>query len=140
MNTDSKFCLSFYQYYFTQLSAWVTNTKICNFLISSIFRTWCVSVEEEEDNYIKMVSRVVAGCEHSFKCMRIFKRTDNILELQEGSPTNYQSAACSPTSFDEKLMIYTTLFKACLLNWLLKPNSIELAKLTLKVDEFIILI
>ena len=75
-------------------------------------RTNCIKlVEEEEGSYVKMVTRVRAKCEQMFKCMRIFKRTENILELQEGSPTNYQAAACSPQNFDEKLMIYTTLFK-----------------------------
>ena len=76
-------------------------------------RTTCVTIEEEDEEefYIKMVTRVTANCEHMYKCMRIFRRTDNILEIQEGSPTNYELAACSPQSFDEKLMIYTTLFK-----------------------------
>ena len=75
-------------------------------------RTNCVKmIEEEEGHYVKMVTRVRAKCDQMFKCMRIFKRTENILELQEGSPTNYQAAACSPQNFDEKLMIYTTLFK-----------------------------
>ena len=36
-----------------------------------------------------------------------------MMVLQEGSPTTYQVAACSPQNFDERLMIYTTLFKVC---------------------------
>ena len=38
---------------------------------------------------------------------------DNDDGAQEGSPTTYQVAACSPQNFDERLMIYTTLFKVC---------------------------
>ena len=86
-------------------------------------------VEQDDDaHYAKLVTRVVAGCDHMFKCLRMFRRTENIMEiqvgvmvmvmmmmmmmvLQEGSPTTYQVAACSPQNFDERLMIYTTLFK-----------------------------
>ena len=74
-------------------------------------RTSCVEVEEEGEHYIKMVTKVTANCDHMYKCMRIFKRTENILEIQEGSPTQYAAAACTPQNFDERLMIYTTLFK-----------------------------
>ena len=66
---------------------------------------------EESEDYVKMVTRVTAGCQHMFKCLRVFRRTENILEIQEGSPTLYKLAACSPQNFDERLMIYTTLFK-----------------------------
>ena len=45
----------------------------------------------------------------------MLKRTENILEIQEGSPTNYENSACSDEHFDEKLMIYTTLFREDLL-------------------------
>ena len=90
----------------------------------------CLRVVEQDDeaHYAKLVTRVVAGCDHMFKCLRMFRRTENIMEiqvgvimmvmmvimmmvLQEGSPTTYQVAACSPQNFDERLMIYTTLFK-----------------------------
>ena len=78
-------------------------------------RTQCLQVVEEsegaEAGYVKMVTRVTAGCQHMFKCLRVFRRTENILEIQEGSPTIYRLAACSPQNFDERLMIYTTLFK-----------------------------
>ena len=95
--------------------------------------------QDDEAHYAKLVTRVVAGCDHMFKCLRMFRRTENIMEiqvgvtmmvvvvitmmvmmmmmlmmvLQEGSPTTYQVAACSPQNFDERLMIYTTLFKVC---------------------------
>ena len=75
-------------------------------------RTSCVKVvEREEEDYVMMVTAVTARCDKMFKCLRIFKRTENILELQEGSPTIYQTTACSPQNFDKNLMIFTTLFK-----------------------------
>ena len=74
-------------------------------------RTLCLRVVEEAGHYIKMLTRVTAGCDHMFKCLRVFRRTESILEIQEGSPTTYKMAACSPQNLDERLMIYTTLFK-----------------------------
>ena len=80
-----------------------------------LFIVQCLRVVEEsegeEAGYVKMVTRVTAGCQHMYKCLRVFRRTENILEIQEGSPTIYKLAACSPQNFDERLMIYTTLFK-----------------------------
>ena len=74
-------------------------------------RTICVSEEEEAEDYVKMVTKVIANCDEMYKCVRIFKRTENILEIQEGSPTNFIRTACSPKYFDERFMIYTTLFR-----------------------------
>ena len=71
----------------------------------------CLRVVEEREDYVKMVTRVTAGCQHMFKCLRVFRRTEHIMEIQEGSPTIYKLAACSPQNFDDRLMIYTTLFK-----------------------------
>ena len=80
-----------------------------------MFIVQCLRVVEEsegeEAGYVKMVTRVTAGCQHMYKCLRVFRRTENIIEIQEGSPTIYKLAACSPQNFDERLMIYTTLFK-----------------------------
>jgi hypothetical protein len=45
-------------------------------------RTQCVSVEEESEDHIKMVAVTLAGCEERFKCVRLFRRTDSIVEIQ----------------------------------------------------------
>ena len=80
----------------------------------ALSQTLCVSVEEEDDNYVKMVTRVIANCDQAYKCFRLLKRTDNILEIQEGSLTDYENTACTQHNFDERLMIYTTLFRETL--------------------------
>ena len=74
-------------------------------------RTTCLSVEEEDTNYVKLVTRVIANCDQAYKCLRIIRRTDNIIEIQEGSVTIYENTACTAHNFDERLMTYTTLFK-----------------------------
>jgi len=78
-------------------------------------RTICVTEEEQSENYVKMVTKVIANCDQMYKCVRMFKRTENIMEIQEGSPTNFEATACSPKYFDERFMIYTTLFREDLL-------------------------
>ena len=46
----------------------------------------CLRVVEQDDeaHYAKLVTRVVAGCDHMFKCLRMFRRTENIMEIQVG--------------------------------------------------------
>jgi len=79
---------------------------------SEVSRTRCISVEEEEEEeYVKLVVETVAGCHQMFKCLAIFKRTDSILEIQEGSPTIYQEAACTDPNFDQHRTKYSTLFR-----------------------------
>ena len=77
-------------------------------------RTQCVSVEEETEEHIKMVAVTLAGCEERYKCVRLFRRTDTIVEIQEGSPTLHAAAACAPINFDEELTMFTTLFQESL--------------------------
>ena len=40
-----------------------------------------------------------------FKCLTIFKRTDDILEIQEGSPTIHQVGGIQKLLFDKSAMI-----------------------------------
>jgi len=47
-------------------------------------RTQCVRVEEETEEHIKMVAVTLAGCQERFKCVRLFRRTDSIMEIQVG--------------------------------------------------------
>ena len=77
-------------------------------------RTQCVSVEDETEEHIKMVAVTLAGCEERYKCVRLFRRTDTIVEIQEGSPTLHAAAACAPINFDEELTMFTTLFQESL--------------------------
>ncbi|XP_023348895.1 uncharacterized protein LOC111717628, partial [Eurytemora carolleeae] len=74
-------------------------------------RTRCVSIVEEDEGYVKLVAKTVAGCDQMYKCVRLFRRTENIIEIQEGSPTIHESYACDIVNFDEKRTIYTTLFR-----------------------------
>ena len=41
----------------------------------------------------------------------MLKRTDNIVEVQEGATTAFENIACTPHNFDKQMMTYTTLFQ-----------------------------
>ena len=66
---------------------------------------------QEEDKNVKMLTRVLSRCEQMFRCMKIFRRTDHILELQEGTLTKYKDVACAGESFDGKIQNFQTFFK-----------------------------
>ena len=44
-----------------------------------------------------------------FKCLSLYKRSDNILELQEGRITQYEDEVCSAFNMDEERLPFTTL-------------------------------
>ena len=89
----------------------VSNYSSANKKSHPLSRTSCISIEEEDDNSVKMVTRVIANCDQAYKCFRMLKRTDNIVEIQEGATTAYENIACTQHNFDERMMTYTTLFR-----------------------------
>ena len=89
----------------------VSNYSSANRKSHPLSRTSCISIEEEDENSVKMVTRVIANCDQAYKCFRMLKRTDNILEIQEGATTAYENIACTQHNFDERMMTYTTLFR-----------------------------
>ena len=52
-----------------------------------------------------------------YKCMKLFKRTDHVQEIQEGRLTAYKSQACTQDFFDELRMPYTTLLSTYILSF-----------------------
>lgn len=66
---------------------------------------------ESESAYVKMVTKVTAGCETMFKCMSMYKRSENILEIQEGRLTRTQSEACSYHNMNEEMLSFTMLIR-----------------------------
>ena len=60
----------------------VSNFSAASGRSHELSRTQCVSVEEETEDYMKMVAVTLAGCEERFKCVRLFRRTNSIIEIQ----------------------------------------------------------
>ena len=58
-----------------------------------------VETLEVDNNYVKMITRTLTGCEQIYNCAMLFKRTDNILELVEGLNTRIRLAACTEPNF-----------------------------------------
>lgn len=69
-----------------------------------------VIVDNQEDESIKMVVKVIAGCDTKFKCMSIFRRTEDVLEIQEGPSTSIRGKAACDLMVDDKLP-FTTLLR-----------------------------
>ena len=110
----------------------VSNYSTASKKSHGLSRTSCLSIEEEDENYVKIVTRVIANCDQAYKCFRLLKRTDNILEFQEGSTTAYENTACTEHNFDERLMGFTTLFseglekQECSMNGLHNVTELDL--------------
>ena len=58
-------------------------------------------VEKLDDlsNSVKMIMKRLEGCEQSYFCLTIHKRTESIIELEEGLSTPALLAACADTNF-----------------------------------------
>ena len=66
-------------------------------------RTSCVSVNDSGHIYVKMIAKTIATCDQRFKCLKLTKRTPDILEIQEGIPTDLNETACEETYFKDKV-------------------------------------
>jgi len=98
----------------------VSNYSSTNRKTNPLSQTSCVSIVEEDENSVKMVTSVITDCIQAYKvcatnvfykCFRMLKRTDNIVEIQEGATTVYENMACTQHNFDKRIMTYTTLFR-----------------------------
>ncbi|XP_059099729.1 uncharacterized protein LOC131893644 [Tigriopus californicus] len=66
---------------------------------------------EAHSDYVKMVTKVTAGCETMFKCMSLYKRSENILEIQEGRLTRTLPEACTYHNMNEEMLSFTMLIR-----------------------------
>jgi len=76
-----------------------------------VSRTTLVQIEENGANRIKMVTKTISGCEQMYRCTILYRRTDDILELEEGLPTRVMRAACAEANFVSSRNVFTTLLK-----------------------------
>lgn len=76
-----------------------------------VSRTTLVQVNETGLNHIKAVTRTISGCEQMYRCTTLYRRTDDILELEEGLPTRVLRAACAEANFHPSRNVFTTLLK-----------------------------
>ena len=58
-----------------------------------------VEIVETGHNYVKIITRTLTGCEQMYTCALLFRRTESILELEEGLPTRILLAACTRPNF-----------------------------------------
>jgi len=105
-----------------------------------VSRTTVVQVVESGDSQVKMVTRTVSGCEQMYKCMVLYRRTEDILEVEEGLPTRVLRAACAEANFVPSQNVFTTLLKEnlsireCNLFGVHNVTSLSLDRLTRMCD------
>jgi len=100
------------QYYFTPDGGRLIVSNFSHFFQVSqqVSLTRCeLIVDNQEDESIKMVVKVIAGCDTKFKCMNIFRRTEDVLEIQEGPSTSIRGKAACDLMQDNKLPFVTLL-------------------------------
>ena len=56
-------------------------------------------IDDKDEEHVKMIIRTLTGCEQTYACAVLHKRTEFILELEEGLPTPVLLAACAETNF-----------------------------------------
>ena len=76
-----------------------------------ISKTSLAQTIESSRSQIKMITRTISGCEQMYRCTILYRRTDDILELEEGLPTRVLRAACAEANFVSSRNIFTTLLK-----------------------------
>ena len=72
-----------------------------------------IQIVEAGQHHVKMVTKTLTGCEQIYTCTVLHKRTDSVLELEEGLPTRVMLAACAETNFvpGSRVNKFTTLLK-----------------------------
>jgi hypothetical protein len=58
-------------------------------------RITIVNTVEVGKDWEKVVTKTVAGCDHSYRCAVLHRRTDDIMEVDFGLPTSARAAACA---------------------------------------------
>ena len=58
-----------------------------------------MEIVEAGADQVKMVLKTLTGCEQMYTCSVLHRRTDNILELEQGLPTRVLMATCADSNF-----------------------------------------
>ncbi|XP_023333381.1 uncharacterized protein LOC111705149 isoform X2 [Eurytemora carolleeae] len=73
-----------------------------------VSRTSCVQTMLQMENSVKLITRSVMNCESVYNCVIITRKTDNIVQLEEGLPTLVRMAACAASNFKPRSSLHET--------------------------------
>ena len=104
--------MSVSNYSYTSGKSTLTSETRCVRIIGSYMKDESVYENAFSGENVKMVAEVVAGCKRRYKCLMMYFRTNNIIELQEGVVTERSELACSDNMMDIVKLPYITLIKA----------------------------
>jgi len=74
----------------------------------------CQKIVEQltQVDYVRLIVKVTAQCETKYKCINMFGRTEDIIEIQEGNLVDNMDSACSVENMDDDNLPFTTLINA----------------------------
>ena len=75
----------------------------------NISRVTVMEVLDTARARVKMVTRTLTECEQVYTCTTLHRRTDHILELEEGLGTRVLRAACADTNYNARQNRFTVL-------------------------------
>lgn len=61
----------------------------------------CIDIKSQSDNMTTFVTFTIEGCRHGYKCFKVHRRNEQIIEIQYGNIADSASAACKVDKFDD---------------------------------------
>merc|ERR1712012_425442 len=77
----------------------VSNISLINKNSTIIPKISVMEIVEAGADSVKMVLKTLTDCEQMYTCSILHRRTENILELEQGLPTRVLMAACADANF-----------------------------------------
>ena len=89
----------------------VSNISLINKNSTIISKISVMEIVEAGADSVKMVLKTLTDCEQMYTCSILHRRTENILELEQGLPTRVLMAACADANFrsDGRRHVFTLL-------------------------------
>ncbi|XP_076318448.1 uncharacterized protein LOC143229670 isoform X2 [Tachypleus tridentatus] len=72
-------------------------------------RAVCNSVDQATEDATRFVVQTTSLCKTGFVCMKVHRRTQQIMEIQQGLMTSRSFEACTSVYFDSRTSLFTTL-------------------------------
>ena len=89
----------------------MSNISLINKNSTIISKISVMEIVEAGADSVKMVLKTLTDCEQMYTCSILHRRTENILELEQGLPTRVLMAACADANFrsDGRRHVFTLL-------------------------------
>jgi len=100
--SEDRMTMTMSNYSHTSKEAFTKSISICQKVVEELTKV----------DYIRLIVKVTAKCETKYKCINMFGRTEDIIEMQEGNLVDDMDLACSIENMDDDNLPFTTLINA----------------------------